>query len=603
MPRTSEKDKVKSWQKKVASAGKAYRKWEDQFRCKQLEEYYEGKQWEEETQDLSQQKYTINLVFPTVEIKVPSLMFYRPMIKIRPKPTRSDDSFSTAEVRAKLQEDTVNTIIQDRRLNFQFETTMALRESFARFGVIEVGYTADIIDNPLLRKPELTDEEKGMTEAAPQIVQDERIFIKRIPADHFRVSVSSKNKLDRNDWCGYYEDHFISDIKANPQYRNTASLKRSGTIDREYGGGEYDPDEMDEEGNAKQRDTIRLWKIWDLRSMTKYVFSENGEKFFKEEPFEYLTFAVFKQYERRTDFYPVPPIFQWLHPQNELNETREMQRVHRRRFYRRYTYLDGAIDKEEIEKLETGGDGVYARANRQDPLQPVPDAPLDMAVVRSIPESKADFREISGVSDEQRGVSDADTTATQANIVDVRSRIRDSYQRQNVAGWLGEIAWLILKTVRDKMALPMWIKLNTDPAGPNAMAEAAGVAEAWKLITAEELGEIEYDVTVDMQSLTPVSNELEAQRWNQVLSLMGNPQMVAVLAGSDVLLRKTLSYYDIRSEKEVVEIKKAMMAIMAMLAAAAAAKAGGGPGGPQEPGPGATPGNEAIAQQIQAQIQ
>jgi hypothetical protein len=603
MPRTSDKDRVRTWQKRVISANKVYDEWSEKYKCDTLEQYYEGHQWGKESED--EDHYTINLVFPSIEIKIPSLLFYRPQVRIRPRPTRSDDKQTMAEERAKLQQDVVNTFLSDKRIAFKEETTLALRESFFRFGVVEVGYSGDFVDNPLLAKPELTDEESELAKSPkipnPNNAQPETLYIKHIPAKQFRVGVSSKNLLQRCDWVGYYEEMYASDIKANPRYKNTSNLKASGKIQKKYMTDLEAESEPDEDGHVPNKDTIRIWKIWDLRTKKRVVFADSGEKFLLEESFSYLPFAVYKQYERLNDFYPLPPVFNWLDPQNELNETREMQKVHRKRFYRRYTYRDGAIDEPELRKLEDGGDGVYAKCNQPDPIQPVPDAPLDPAIARNLPTSKADFLEISGVSDEQRGQSDPDTTATQANIVDTRSRIRESYQRNNVSEWLSEICWLMLKTIKDNMALPIWVMINCDPEGPNFPEEAMKTGVLWQQITAQDLGDIEYDISVDVNSMTPVSEESERQQWMQVLALISNPQLMSMLLGSDTLLRKTLGYFNVKSEREINEIRQSGMKIMMMMAAAAAQKQGvGGPQGP--PQPGGTPGNAEIQGQLQQQL-
>jgi hypothetical protein len=38
MPRQSEKDRVRSWHRKITAANKAYDAWEKKFRCEMLEE-------------------------------------------------------------------------------------------------------------------------------------------------------------------------------------------------------------------------------------------------------------------------------------------------------------------------------------------------------------------------------------------------------------------------------------------------------------------------------------------------------------------------------------------------------------------------------------
>jgi hypothetical protein len=511
MAKTSDKDRVKTWQNRTVSANKVYKAWEDRYLTDKCEEYWQGKQMGDDDK-----AYVINMVFPTVEIKIPSLLYYRPQVRITPRPSRADDSGSVAEARARLQQDTVNTFIADKRLRFKEEVTLALRESFFRYGVIEVGYSGDFIDNPLLQKPELTEEEATLAKVPkipnPKNPNPESIFLKRIPARQFRVGINAKNHMERCDWVGYYEDHYISDIKANPNYKNTSTLKATGKI-RDGLDSRYDePSNTDADGNQIGKDTLRVWKIWDMRLKQKIIFGEGCQKFFAEDPFDYLTLATYRQFENLDEWLPVPPVFNWLHPQNEKNEIRQGHRIHRRRFKRRYLVEQGVEDT-ELEKLEDSDDGTFIRV--QDTVKSIlalQDAPLDRAASLDEVQAEADFREITGVGGEQRGETDPNTTATQANIVNMNSKIRQSYQRQQVSEWLAEIAFIMLKVIRDKMALPFWIQQNIDPEGANAQQEAMRIAGEWKQTTAPELGDIEYDIDVDIQSMTPMAEEGESQK-------------------------------------------------------------------------------------------
>jgi len=601
MSKPSGKERVEAWHTRITQANKVYEKWAEKYRVQDLEDYYLGMQVEED-----EDRYVINKVFPSIEISIPSLLFYNPVCKIKPRPTRTDDQMSQVTDRAKLQEDTINTFITDRRVGFKPETTLALKESFFRFGVVETGYTADFIDNPLLHKPELQGEEEQFSKLDkipnPENPQPESLYIKRIPARQFRVSAHAKNILTRNDWCGYYEWQRPDDLKANPNYKNTSKIKTSGKINPAAAETVQDESERDADGHGKT-EMVKVWKIWDLRGMKRYVLPDSGDKFFVDgETFKSLPFSAYKPHEILDSWYPIPPVFNWLDPQDEINDIRKTRRVHRKRMYRRYTYLNGSIDEDELKKLEDGGDGVYAKANRDDPIKPVPDAPLDMSIWRDDANANQDFREISGIGGEARGDEDPNTTATQANIVELHGRIRESYKRQNVAEWLASICTIMLQTIDEKMSLPFWIQMNTDPIGPAAMQEAAKIAEDWKMIVAADLGGLQLDITVDVTSLSPLSEEGERLAWTQVLALFTNPPLLAVLMSSEVMLRKTLSYYNVRSEREIREIQKAGQAMLAMVAAMQQQKAGGAGGAQGAPSPGPTPGNTDIAAQLTAQM-
>lgn len=591
---------IDRWHERVTAANKAYTEWEDRFHCELLEEYWEGFQWEEEDSD----QYVINLIYPTVEVRKPSLFFWRPRYRVEPKVVKIDDPLSAIEDRAKLREDALNTFIADKRVCFDHATQLCIHEAHFRFGLVEIGYSASVTDNPRAGKP-ITRGDLGLTDTGADeviydgqepmihpdtILEDEMVYVKRIPARQFRVSFTSSNRLEKCDWCGYYEWHRLEDVKANKEYSNTSNLKAGGTLSRQYYADTKDPEK------EKHRDMVKLWKIWDLRDKKKKVFVEGYDKFLLDDPFKMLPFAALKFHERLDDFYPLPPVFNWIPPQDELNETREMQRVHRKRAYRRYTYVDGAIDEDELEKLETGGDMTYAKANREEPLSPVPDAPLDAAFWRNLPATKDDFREISGIPGEARGVAEADT-ATQANILDARARIRDNMGRVQVGEWLSEIGYILMRTIEDNMSLPFWIKVNVDPYSQGAMQEIMQVAQLWQQISVEELGELDYEVSVDVESLSPISEEAERNSWNQVLAILSNPNILFALTQSEVLLRKTLNLYGIRSEKEIREIKRVGLVIMQYLQQQQAAAQG-----PGNPSPGPTPSNEDIGKQLASQL-
>jgi hypothetical protein len=621
LPRKSEADRVKLWFKRIKQANRLYKDWALAYLTKNCEEYYYGRHHRGIEEAIAKKMYTINLVYSSIETNKPALIFHRPQVRVQPRPGRARTFGSDADKRARLQQDTIQTFIDDPDIGFEAETALALQESHFRFGVIEVGYSSDWIVNPNAGKPTLKEDSNdplldSQNNEIPQpdrIVEDEELYIKWIPANSFRVSVSNRNVLARNDWSGYYEWMYLEDIKRNKDY-NTTGLKSSGQVRLELQGGDSPESEDDKIEIELHSGMIKVWKIWDHRRKKQHILAEGHQRFLIEDvEFKYLPFGIIKVHEILNSFYPMPPVFQWLGPQDEVNETREMQRAHRRRFYRRYT-VDPGVDKNELKKLEDGGDGVYAEIPRAQAPIPVADAPLDGSVWRNLDESKSDFLQVSGVTYEQRGVADSET-ATQATIIDVRSRIRESAARTKVSTWLAEVSRLILLTIRDKMVLPLWGKQNADPFAASKNAEsdaireltqavmassgvaapppddgggASGgpgspeeVAELWKEISAEELGTTDIEVSIDLASMSPVTEETLRNQWSQVLVLLTNPSLLAIFAQSEVIARKTLTLYGIRAENEIREIMKvARLLVMQMQAAAqqAAAAKGGGEG-------------------------
>jgi hypothetical protein len=590
---TSDQFRTKRWLQRLESANKAYEAWAKKFSVNLLQEYWEGFQWQGLTEAEAEKKYVINLVYGSIETTLPSLLFFRPKYKVNPKPSRLDDAMTTAEEQAQVCQDAIQTVVDDPDIHFDMATKLAVFESFFRFGVVEVGYTADWIDNPNAGKPVLREDseeplkdKEGKDVLQPErMLQGEQSFIKRIPATAFRVSMSSCNNLEDNDWVAYSEWHYVADVQANKDYTNTSLLKPTGVIRDEYRDAQKSEVET-------RHGMVRLWKIWDTRKKVKHVMAEGHNRFLmKDKPYEVFPFAVLKFHERLDDFYPLPACFNWLGPQDEVNETREQQRVHRRRFNRRYVYRDGTFDPSELEKLEGGEDGVYAKhtgAPGETPLAPVPDAPQDGNSWPYLAAGKEDFMQVSGVGGDQRAVPEQ-TTATQASIVDTNSKIRQNAHRMAVGAWLGQIGRILLMTLREKMALPFWIKQQVDPASPNAMQEAMRIAGLWQKIQAQDLGSIDMEVAVDVEELSPVTKDAQRATWNQCLVIVTNPVVMPLLALSEVLLRRTLKLHGLEKEDDVRAIMQAVAqkATMDMeMAQQAAVGSGGAPQGsaPAQPG-------------------
>ena len=602
MARITDKERVAQWDKRAAASGKHHEEWSTLFSCDLLEDYYYGKQWDDEDSEWAKRRYVINLFYPSINISKPSLLFNIPTYRIKPRPTRIDDPLSDVEARAKLQEDTLNTFVSSPELGFKTETGLAILDAQFRFGVVQVGYTADFIDNPNAGKPVLKEntnepmkDSSGADVAQPDVqIRSEGLFLKWIPAKQWRVSAHAPNRLSSCDWCGYYEWHYVEDIQRNPRYKNTSGLKAGGALRNQQ-------DEAQTTGEEKAKaGMVKVWFIWDIRARKRMVFAQGGEKFFLEKQFSVLPFAALKFDERLNEWLPLPPSYNWVHPQNELNETRQMQRVHRKRAVRRYLRRNGAFDtEEEFQKLQSDEDMVAVTVNG-DPntaCVPMQDAPLDAAIARNIPQSFDDFTRISGISGEDQQVAQSET-ATQANLIALQGRVRENARRVVVAEWLANVGRIMLLTLREHMALPFWIKVAIDPDSPLAVEEALEVAHLWRQIQARDLQDIDYDVTVDITSMSPVAQEQERTNWLTFLGLVTNPQLGMVLGSSPALLRKTAGLFDIHNERDLVEVSKAMN-MMAMVAAQAQAEKAGVQGAP---GPGPTPINAETQDQIARQL-
>jgi hypothetical protein len=606
--RRVERKAVKAWQQKVNSANKAYQKWEHDYNAAHLEEYWSGIGQILEGED--RDAYVINMCHPSVEQRMPALMFHRPKFAVRPRIGRKDDSGSSIEDRCLLREDTLNTKLDDHKTGFKRATKLALRESHYRFGVVEVGYETDVAENPNAGKPLLDGDGKPMvtSEGLPlmqeaQILTSEQLWVRRIPAHTFRCSVNSHNNLKSCEWVGYFEWMYIEDLKASRLYQGGDMLKPSGKYRRDM---DVESDMENYKDREKHQGMVKVWKVWSSRDRKKYVWAENHDFFLLEgQPFKFLPLALLKFYDLMDELYPVPVMYTWTSIQDELNETRNMQKIHRRRFKRRYWYIDGKIEPAELEKLRVGPDGTFVKVPAAGLIGPIEDAPLDRAVLANVINTREDFMYASGVSGEQRGAAESET-ATQAQIIDVNTRIRESEARQAVSEWLGEIAWIMLRTIEEFMSLEFWILQNVDPLSVMSLVEAARVAGNWKQIKTEVLGDLDFDVVVDIESLSPINDDQKRNSLIQFLGLLTSPGVGMLLLASPQLFKRVAALYNIRSDRELEEIKQAlvMLQLMAMKAGGPGGdkKPGGGAKEEPPPGPGPTPAVPDIMQQLVGQL-
>jgi hypothetical protein len=579
---------------RIIRADKRFKKWSERFECKHLDAYYEGEQWRGVPEEQAKQKYVINMVFATMETQLPSLLFSKPRCEVEARPDHQMTDRSKAAARATLIEQTLQTLIDDPKMFFKTETSLSLRDAYSRFGMVEVGYSAEWIDNPNAGKPILDDESKEpmldpdtdpedevyLTQPAKQLAPGTRemLYARRVPAWAFRASPGT-NRLEMNDWVGWYSWERIADLKANPDYENTENLKSSASFWAERDD-DYESDEHDHERGSR-RGMCRVWRIWDLRERVRIVHAEGHTKFLQKRPFNFLPLAGIKFFERKDDYYPLPPIYNWMSPQDEINETREMQKVHRRRALRRYM-REPKVSVTEIEKLESGEDMVVIEVPdlAHKPIQPVEDAPLDAQNWRELAETEKDLNTIAGVTGEDRNAPTS-PTATQANIANTKTSIRESRARTQVADWLAEICRLLLLTARENMKLPFMVKQSVDPFTFANAKQTEEQAELWREIETEDIDDLDVDVKIDVASLSPVAEESARQSWMQVLTVLTSPQLAPFMyavnpnAPDDPspIMRRTLMNFGVRSDQEIREFWRVGQQVLQQAAAAAASQA------------------------------
>src|ERR1044071_10078464 len=102
-----------AWMGKIDKANRYYNDWSAKFKCDTMEEYYYGFQWKDASRAPNYERYVINFVFSTLEIKKPTLLFTELQAKIKPRPKSVNFDYEAAVRRCQLRELTLKTILAD----------------------------------------------------------------------------------------------------------------------------------------------------------------------------------------------------------------------------------------------------------------------------------------------------------------------------------------------------------------------------------------------------------------------------------------------------------------------------------------------------------
>jgi len=603
--------------KRIAQAKKIKEKWAKAFDVDRSHDYVKGFQRAEgDDKDASgDRRYQINKILAAMKSKIPRIFYYHPYIRVVASRARADTPSSTIQERADLLQDTINTIVTQSDTRFKPECMLALKEAQWAFGVVEVGYSADWGENPFAQKPApLIDsddakqdaEESGQLpeEGTPEAIlsklaevpHDENFFVRHIPARQFYVASNDRSATESMDWVAYWEWMYVEDVKRS--FENTDGLKPSGKMTLGDG---IDSDllPMGEDMDAPS-DMVRVWKYWDYRAKVRLVLAEGHDKILKQTPFDMPMIFPLRLEVMPGEWYPIPPIFSQLTEQDEYNDAREWLRMVRKGTRPRYLFDPKALKPEETEKLATDDFNtmVPVENSNLNAILPVQQPTFSEAAIRTLALAEEGFSEQAASSPQARLTRDGGApTAREVSELSESGDIRDSYEQQEVADWMANIAKGLLKSAIKKMTLPRWIQMNTDPHAPMAQLDALIVAQQWKQIVADDLedadGMLRWDVTVDIESMSPSTEAQYVSRIMQILQVLATPGVGTLLSMSPPLLKIVLNMTGIRSSADQQAIQQALQARDAQNMAMAQAGAGGPPGiaptagapSPHPPGP------------------
>jgi hypothetical protein len=608
------------WQERIKNADKGYKEWASKYRCDLLEQYYRGFHWKGKKDFLTvnYNPYTINLFYSTIKIKLAGLLFQKPSYVLSPTPGNSYDT-DMAVKSAQLKQDVLNTIVHNPAMRFTRHLKFAALDSFFRFGIIECGYAADW-RNPQKEDPLLKSwDDDEVTETKDRVLDDndlpvnERFYVKRIPARKFRVGASEEVDLENHEWCGYYEYFYTSTL------RRTKGIKWPSGSKNNYLSSEYTSGIL---GDLKEDSTVfrnliskgsvsKVWHIFDQVSHKRQLFLDNQlEEPIWEGELERLPLIDIRWDYNLDGFYPIPPCWQWLSPQDEINEAREQMRSFRRRFTRKWQAVQDTIEPEEKEKFASGPDGVIITVKRDNAITPIQNPEIGATQQNALVIAKDDFNIVSGSTADIRGSADRET-ATKARIMDSRTQIRESADQIDFSDFVTRIGRELLAQTQERLVDGLWVKYTSGPSTDGGQAEMQSKGPVFKWISSQEISDgYDYTIELDVQNATPAAMQQAQEAFLTFLSLVAKFPMIAM---SPDLIREAAYRCGYRNERIIEQMQKAAQLQMAMQQAASQTPGGGaaGPGGPGNNGADAastqiaqqaSPSVDQIDQQLEGQL-
>lgn len=597
------------WATRIANARKFHTKWSNEYRCATLEKYYKGNQWRTKSTSplVGYKPYMLNLFYSTIKIKASTCLYQKPQYVVSPRPGNMDQDMDTAVKSATIKGDVLNTIVSNPNAKFAKIMKRIFTDSFFRFGMCEIGYAADF-RNPLKPEPYYAsyddpdiDVKKDKIITEVELPQNERFYIKRIKPHRFLVSVSEVEDLEDHDWVGYLEFYYTRML------RNTKGIK-------------FDDDNNIESINVAQTDisgfvnesntaTVRelmsdqdvtpVWRIWSMIEGKQKLLRDGDFKEIWSDSFNRLPLTDLRWDEELNGFYPIPPAFQWLSPQDEINEAREQVRSYRRRFTRKFQAMEDMVDEGEKEKFASGQDGVIITVKQPNAITPIDNPEMGPTAQLALIEAKDDFNTISGTSTEARGQNSDRETATAAKITDVRAQVRESAEQLDYGSFMGLVGREILAQAQEKLVTGMWIKYTSSP-GEGVMQDQSNTP-VYRWIKAEDISDgYDFDVDLDILNNTPQAQQQAQQSFVSFLSIVQNFPAVAL---SPVLIRQAAYVCGYRNEKVIQQYQQAAALSMAMKAAMQAGIQAPGIQAPGNPQNAAGSQVDQMASPIPAQVQ
>lgn len=560
---------AQQWKGRIEAANRVYKCWADRFKVDTLYQYYEGYQWEDAADDIM--PYIVNLIYSNIESKLPNMLFQNPEFNMKARPYGEEYNPDEANQIVVTKNDIVNYVARRKEFNLAEKHELCALDAFFGFAVMHIDY-----DNTLLSNPYLPSQAQGNPLNA--------LYAKHVPFDRFRVSARANWDLSEGKWYGFYEYVPYERLEKYADKIPHSNL----TMDENDEAAQYAASGIIKTGETATEITpsncAKIWYIWDFETMTKMTVcmeSKAEDMLLEKEEFQHSNVSTLRYGKRRRGWYPLPPVFQWISPQDEINDIHQAMRIHRKRFKRKYLMQGDSMEPEEEQKLLYGPDGTIVKVNKLDNVKPLEDPPMDAAAANSMLVSYDDFNRVAGSTMEQGRIQDR-TTASQANINERRAQVRESKELNRMANFLVDIGYSIERCLR-KAKNPFWAEVSLN--NEQLLGAIQHVRTRWTRVSPGYFENDDYELDVKVSSVSPIYQDQDKKAFMEFLAMITQYEM---LSFSPALIREAADKVGYRNSTVLNQLQQwaQLLAIgrSVQLQAQAAPQAVAEAPNPQEPG-------------------
>lgn len=346
---------------------------------------YNGIHWRDviesdPSSDQPKDRITVNVTMSNVLNIVPFLLSTKPKFVCKPRKPEKDRV-------ASLQSEVLNYEYEQRKMHKQVKSAVYDCVEIGH-GIVKVGYALEI-DEARRKKDGVISYESYIKEDSP--------FVKRIPPRHFLIDpCASENNLETAEWCAEIFFNSFKNVCANSRYDQKVLNKMKEKVPGYIPGTKqtvFDnlsdasmdaliPDTYATESKlTPENDLVVLYEVWSKRERKYYILADSvcEPLLVKDWPYDYIdNFPYIK-----VDYIPIQDCLYGVgipytieDQQFELNRVRTSAFEHRRRFNRKYTAIETAVDTTEAQKLVNGPDGTVIFVKQQNAIMPIQDAAM-----------------------------------------------------------------------------------------------------------------------------------------------------------------------------------------------------------------------------------